>query len=181
VPPTPQNKSKGGSELKDFCLKNGTTSTLELVLIYHVELLPRLIGAQNHNHYSTSPTRKTIALFIMKLTVAALSLAGLAAATPVELAERQSCPSVYIFGARETTVSPGYGTAGGLVNQVKAAYPGSGSEAIVYPACGGQSSCGGASYDSSASQGTAAVVKAVTAYNQKCPSTQIVVIGYSQV
>jgi len=118
----------------------------------------------------------------MKFTVTALSLAGLAAASPVELAERQgSCPSVYIFGARETTVSPGYGTAGGLVNQVKAAYPGSGSEAIVYPACGGQSSCGGASYDSSASQGTAAVVKAVTAYNQKCPNTQIVVIGYSQV
>jgi acetylxylan esterase len=117
----------------------------------------------------------------MKFTAAALSLAGLAAASPVELAERQSCPSVYIFGARETTVSPGYGTAGGLVNQVKAAYPGAGSEAIVYPACGGQSSCGGASYDSSASQGTAAVVKAVTAYNQKCPNTQIVVIGYSQV
>jgi acetylxylan esterase len=118
----------------------------------------------------------------MKFTAATLSLAALAAASPVELAERQSnCPSVYIFGARETTVSPGYGTAGGLVNQVKAAYSGSGSEAIVYPACGGQSSCGGASYDSSASQGTAAVVKAVTAYNQKCPNTQIVLIGYSQV
>ncbi|KAF2689774.1 carbohydrate esterase family 5 protein [Lentithecium fluviatile CBS 122367] len=117
----------------------------------------------------------------MKFTAAAaLSLAGLAAAAPAELAERQSCPSVYIFGARETTVSPGYGTAAGLVNQVKAAYPGSGSEPIAYPACGGQASCGGASYESSASQGTAAVVKAVTAYNQKCPSTQIVVIGYSQ-
>nr|GFD57082.1 hypothetical protein [Tanacetum cinerariifolium] len=68
-----------------------------------------------------------------------------------------------------------------LVNSVKAAYPGSGSEAIVYPACGGQAACGGISYDNSASQGTAAVVKAVTAYNQKCPNTQIVLIGYSQV
>jgi acetylxylan esterase len=67
------------------------------------------------------------------------------------------------------------------VNQVKAAYSGAGAEAIVYPACGGQSNCGGISYDNSASQGTAAVVKAVTAYNQKCPSTQIVLIGYSQV
>lgn len=118
----------------------------------------------------------------MKVTVAAALFAGLAAAGPVDLAERQTaCPKVYIFGARETTVGPGYGTAGGLVNSVKAAYTGSGSEAIVYPACGGQSSCGGASYESSASQGTAAVVKAVTAYNQKCPSTQIVLIGYSQV
>ena len=118
----------------------------------------------------------------MKVTAAAaLSIVGLAAANPVEIAERQSCPKVYVFGARETTAPAGYGTAGGLVNQIKSAYPGAGSEAIVYPACGGQSSCGGASYDSSASQGTAAVVKAVTAYNQKCPSTQIVLVGYSQV
>ncbi|KAJ4355958.1 uncharacterized protein N0V89_003983 [Didymosphaeria variabile] len=114
----------------------------------------------------------------MKFTVAALSLATLAVANPVE--PRQSCPKVYVFGARETTVSPGFGTAGGLVNQVVAAYPGAGSEAIVYPACGGQSSCGGVSYENSASQGTQAVVKAVTSYNQKCPSTQIVLIGYSQ-
>lgn len=119
----------------------------------------------------------------MKFSTAAatFSLATLAAATPVAIEERQSCPKVYIFGARETTVGPGYGTAGGLVTQVQQAFPGAGAEAIVYPACGGQSSCGGVSYENSASQGTAAVVKAVTAYNQKCPSTQIVLIGYSQV
>ncbi|KAF2185173.1 carbohydrate esterase family 5 protein [Zopfia rhizophila CBS 207.26] len=117
----------------------------------------------------------------MKVTAAAaLSLAGLVAANPVELQERQSCPKVYTFGARETTAPAGYGTAGGLVNQVKSAFPGSGSEAIVYPACGGQSNCGGVSYENSAQQGTAAVVKAVTDYNKKCPDTQIVLIGYSQ-
>jgi acetylxylan esterase len=128
-------------------------------------------------------TRK-ISTITMKFTAAAaLSVLGLAAANPIELTERQSCPKVYIFGARETTVaqSNGFGTAGGLVNQVKAAYPGSGAEAIVYPACGGQASCGSVSYDSSQSQGTTAVIKAVNAYNQKCPSTQIVLIGYSQV
>ncbi|PVI05938.1 carbohydrate esterase family 5 protein [Periconia macrospinosa] len=116
----------------------------------------------------------------MKFPTAAttLSLVTLASANPI--VERQSCPKVYVFGARETTVGPGYGTAGGLVQQVQSAFPGAGAEAIVYPACGGQSSCGGVSYDNSASQGTAAVVKAVTAYNQKCPNTQIVVIGYSQ-
>jgi len=117
----------------------------------------------------------------MKVTAAPLILAGLVAANPVEVQERQSCPKVHIFGARETTVPPGYGTAGGLVNQCLSAFPGSTAEAIQYPACGGQSSCGGASYDSSASQGTAAVVKAVTALNQRCPSTQIILIGYSQV
>lgn len=116
----------------------------------------------------------------MKVTaVTALSIAGLAAAGPLE--QRQSCPGVYIFGARETTAPAGYGTSQGLVNSVKAAYPGAGSEAITYPACGGQSQCGGVSYDNSASQGTAAVVRAVTAYNQRCPNTQIVLIGYSQV
>ncbi|KAH8730565.1 cutinase [Phaeosphaeriaceae sp. PMI808] len=118
----------------------------------------------------------------MKVTAAAALFTGLAIAGPVELTERQSCPKVYIFGARETTLpqSNGFGTGAGLVNSVKSAYSGAGAEAIVYPACGGGSECGGISYDNSASQGTAAVVRAVTAYNQKCPSTQIVLIGYSQ-
>ncbi|KAF2263189.1 cutinase [Lojkania enalia] len=117
----------------------------------------------------------------MKLTAAAaLSLAGFAAANPVELEERQNCPKVYVFGARETTAPPGYGTAGGLVTRVVQTYPGAGSSAITYPACGGQPQCGGVSYDNSATQGTAAVVRAVTEYNQRCPSTQIVLIGYSQ-
>jgi len=63
---------------------------------------------------------------------------------------------------------------------VTQAYPGATKEAISYPACGGQSSCGGASYDSSASQGTAAVVRAVNSLVQRCPDVKIVLIGYSQ-
>ncbi|KAI4598411.1 carbohydrate esterase [Pestalotiopsis sp. 9143b] len=106
--------------------------------------------------------------------------AGLATANPIDLEERQSCPGVYVFGARETTAAAGYGTSKGLVDQVLAAYSGSQSAAIVYPACGGQSSCGGVSYDSSATQGTAAVVSAVNSLNSRCPSTKIVLIGYSQ-
>lgn len=118
----------------------------------------------------------------MKPTLLAPIIAAVGvSASPAEIAERQSCPGVYIFGARETTAPPGYGTAGGLVNQVLAAYSGSQASAITYPACGGQASCGGASYDSSAQQGTTAVVSAVNSLNSRCPSTQIVLIGYSQV
>ncbi|KAI8944546.1 cutinase-domain-containing protein [Xylaria longipes] len=117
----------------------------------------------------------------MKATIIPLFIAAArVSASPSDIAERQSCPVVYVFGARETTVSPGYGTAGGLVNQVLAAYPGSQALAIDYPACGGQASCGGVSYDQSAQQGTTAVISAVTSLNSRCPSTQIVLIGYSQ-
>ncbi|KAK3323133.1 cutinase [Cercophora scortea] len=117
----------------------------------------------------------------MKITAIALPLlASLASASPVELEERQSCPKVHVFGARETTVPQGYGTSAGLVDMVVKAYPGATKDAIVYPACGGQSNCGGVSYENSAQQGTTAVVKAVTDFNKKCPDTKIVLIGYSQ-
>ncbi|KAL2173068.1 carbohydrate esterase family 5 protein [Thermothelomyces heterothallicus CBS 202.75] len=132
----------------------------------------------------------------MKVTAVAVPvLAGIASANPVDVEARQSCPEVHVFGARETTAPPGYGTSQGLVNMVVQAYPGATSEAINYPACGGQASCGGidasdpetapdckssASYNSSANQGTQAVVSAVTSFNQRCPDTKIVLIGYSQ-
>jgi len=110
-----------------------------------------------------------------------LLLAGHALASPLDLEDRQAaCPKVHVFGARETTAPAGYGTAGTVVNLVLGAYSGSNAEAINYPACGGQSSCGGASYGNSALQGTAAVASAVNAYNTKCPTTQLVLVGYSQ-
>ncbi|TGJ86990.1 hypothetical protein E0Z10_g1731 [Xylaria hypoxylon] len=117
----------------------------------------------------------------MKATILAPILAAASVrASPAEIAERQSCPDIYVFGARETTVSPGYGTAGGLVNQVVAAYPGTQSSPIDYPACGGQASCGGVPYEQSAQQGTTSVISAVNSLNSRCPSTRIVLIGYSQ-
>lgn len=93
---------------------------------------------------------------------------------------RADCPSVHVFGARETTVSAGYGSSATVVDMVTSGYSGATSEAIDYPACGGQSSCGGVSYADSAKQGVAAVVSAVNAYVEECPSTQIVLVGYSQ-
>lgn len=97
------------------------------------------------------------------------------------LGAAQSCPQVHVFGARETTVPPGYGTSGPVVNSIVAAYPGATSEAINYPACGGQASCGSVSYASSAVQGVAAVASQVNAFNQQCPNTILVLVGYSQV
>lgn len=114
----------------------------------------------------------TVNMSILRATTFLLLGATLAAA--------QSCPQLHIFGARETTAPAGYGTSGPVVNSIVAAYSGATSEAIVYPACGGQASCGDVSYASSAVQGVAAVASAVNSFNQKCPSTVLVLVGYSQ-
>ncbi|KAG0158649.1 hypothetical protein PDIDSM_6166 [Penicillium digitatum] len=89
-------------------------------------------------------------------------LAGGALAVPVEvdIKKRINCPAVHIFGARETTVSPGYGSSRTVVDGLLGAYSGSTAEAISYPACGGQSSCGSVSYSNSVAQGIAAVAAA---------------------
>jgi acetylxylan esterase len=114
--------------------------------------------------------------------VALLLTAQNAFTSQFDLEERQSaCPNIHIFGARETTAPAGYGTAGVVVNLVLQAYPGSTAEAINYPACGGQSTCGGVSYGNSALQGVTAVTSAVNSFNTKCPNTKLVLVGYSQV
>ncbi|KAJ5500784.1 Leucine carboxyl methyltransferase eukaryotic [Penicillium expansum] len=109
-------------------------------------------------------------------------LAGSALAVPVEvdIEKRINCPGLHIFGARETTASPGYGSSNTVVNGLLSAYSGSTAEAISYPACGGQSSCGSVSYSNSVAQGIAAVASAVNSYNTQCPSTKLVLVGYSQ-
>ena len=96
-------------------------------------------------------------------------------------AQGQSCPEIHIFGARETSVAPGLGSAGKLIDMIVADHAGATSEAIDYPACGGQASCGNVEYGASAKQGTEAVTKAVNALSERCPDTKIVMIGYSQV
>ncbi|KKK19420.1 acetylxylan esterase precursor [Aspergillus ochraceoroseus] len=74
----------------------------------------------------------------------------------------------------------GYGSSSTVVNLVLNAYSGSTSEAIDYPACGGQSSCGGVSYSDSVVAGVKAAASAVNSFNSKCPSTELVLVGYSQ-
>ncbi|KAF7347136.1 Acetyl xylan esterase [Mycena venus] len=90
------------------------------------------------------------------------------------------CPNVHVFGARETTVPPGYGTAGTVVTSIQNAFPGATAEAINYPACGGQASCGDVSYANSVIQGVAAVANQVNSFNSQCPNTVLVLVGYSQ-
>ncbi|KAF2092357.1 Acetylxylan esterase At 0.90 angstrom resolution [Rhizodiscina lignyota] len=101
-------------------------------------------------------------------------------ASPIDLEARQSCPNIHVFGARETTAPAGYGSSGTVVNLILNAHPGATSEAINYPACGGQSSCGGVSYANSVVQGISAITSAVNSFNSRCPSTQLVLVGYSQ-
>ncbi|KAK8217270.1 hypothetical protein M8818_001523 [Zalaria obscura] len=110
----------------------------------------------------------------MLLTAITLALLSRALAAPVELEERQSCPNIHIFGARETTAPQGYGSAGTVVNLILNAHPGSTAEAIVYPAAGGNS------YGSSVQAGVQAVTNAVTSFAAKCPNTELVLVGYSQ-
>lgn len=99
----------------------------------------------------------------------------------IDIPKRASCPNIHVFGARETTASAGYGSSSTVVNDVLQAYSGSTAEAINYPACGGQASCGSVSYSASVAQGIAAVASAVNSFNEQCPETQIVLVGYSQV
>ena len=50
----------------------------------------------------------------MKVTAQSLLtaiFASLGLASPLDLVERQSCPDIHVFGARETTAPAGYGYA----------------------------------------------------------------------
>ena len=122
-------------------------------------------------------------MYLPKSTLLSLLPAFLASAAPVEdiEARQTSCPAIHVFGARETTVSPGYGSASTVVNLILQGYPGSTAEAISYPACGGQASCGGQSYSQSVQAGVTAAANQVNAFNQRCPQSQLVLVGYSQV
>ncbi len=124
-----------------------------------------------------------VVLAVFLLAGAIVSASPVAVTAPPEspnLDARASCPPIHVFGARETTAPPGYGSSWAVVNLILSAHPGSTAEAISYPACGGQSSCGGISYGNSALQGIYAVASAVGSFSSRCPSTKLVLVGYSQ-
>ncbi|KAI7269891.1 acetylxylan esterase precursor [Hortaea werneckii] len=106
-------------------------------------------------------------------SVSALLASALAAPAP-ELQTRQSCPNIHVVAARETTAPAGYGSASTFVNLILQAYPGSTSEAVNYPATGGNS------YGTSVQQGTQNVANQINSFNQRCPNSRLVIVGYSQ-
>ena len=103
-------------------------------------------------------------------------LASLVTAFASPLHPRQSCPQIHVFGARETTASPGYGEADTVVNEILNSHSGATAEAIDYPASGSNPS-----YSESVQEGTSAVCSQVSSFAQQCPDTQLVLVGYSQV
>lgn len=112
----------------------------------------------------------TIMKYIRIISGVVVALAGQAHSQ-----QQQNCPSIRIFGARETTAPPGLGSASTVVNLIQQANNGSTSESIVYPAAGGNA------YGASVTAGVAAVANQTSVFNLACPDTRIVVVGYSQV
>jgi len=85
------------------------------------------------------------------------------------------CPQIHVFAARETTAPPGFGSAKTLVDLITAAFPNSTSEAINYPAAGGDD------YANSVSDGIVAVQGQFKVFSDLCPDTILIAHGYSQV
>ncbi|KAI1395783.1 carbohydrate esterase family 5 protein [Hypoxylon fuscum] len=111
----------------------------------------------------------------MKAATPLLLLSGALAASSRDVAARQSCAAVHVLGAREeSNVPQGFGSTEALVRMIQEAYPGATSEAIVYPAAGGEA------YPPSVTAGIQAVVDQVSAYVAKCPDSAVVLVGYAQ-
>jgi acetylxylan esterase len=113
----------------------------------------------------------------MKSSIASipfLLLGSTVMAAPTEHLSKRACPNIHVFGARETTVPSGYGSAGTVVNLILNAHPGATAEVIDYPATGGDS------YASSVQAGVKAVTNQINAFAAQCPDAQLVYVGYSQ-
>ncbi|XDG00813.1 hypothetical protein ABKA04_000428 [Annulohypoxylon sp. FPYF3050] len=110
----------------------------------------------------------------MKVSTPLLLASGALAAPAGDIEARQACAKVHVFGARESTVPQGYGSSQAMISLIQGAYPGTTSEAIVYPAAGGDA------YGSSVTAGISAVVNQVSTYAKQCPDSALVMVGYSQ-
>ncbi|MCJ1436579.1 hypothetical protein MMC27_005959 [Xylographa pallens] len=129
-------------------------------------------------------------MFVLAFTVL-LPLALQAAASPYQ---RQSvfktsddCPTgVHIIGVRGTLEAPGFGAMQDVLDQLMDKLPGSDSMAIDYPASGITIGADGKpvynffQYRASEGQGLAMLSAEIEDFNERCPDTGIVVMGYSQ-
>jgi len=81
---------------------------------------------------------------------------------------------LHIIAARASTESPGPWVTGSLATLIQNSNPGTDLESVNYPATINN-------YASSSAQGTAALTAQITAYVNSCPSSKVVLLGYSQV
>ena len=84
-----------------------------------------------------------------------------------------SCSKLHMIVARGSTEPQGEGSVRAITAQIQNLVSGSSSEGIMYPATLED-------YQSSESQGAAAMVQAITNYAQACPDSKIALLGYSQ-
>lgn len=106
---------------------------------------------------------------------AAVSVSAQAAAqAAAQVAGARGCPQIQVFGARETTAPPGFGTAQDLISLILKRFPGTVAEEIDYPAAGGDD------YNDSVGAGILAVIKQTAAFSARCPNSIIIMHGYSQ-
>lgn len=112
-------------------------------------------------------------MFLPLLTALALS-SGLTLATP--LPQAAPCAPIHIMSARGSNQPAGEGpTLTPLASAIAAAYPAGTTtrEPIVWPAQLFP-------YDVNSHNGTLAVAAQLTAYAKRCPTSKIVLLGYSQ-
>ncbi|OAR03632.1 hypothetical protein LLEC1_00898 [Akanthomyces lecanii] len=100
------------------------------------------------------------------------------ASIPQQAQQRDDCPEVHVFGARNTGTPQGFGAAGDFVNDIVEA-TGATKEAIVYPA-NGDAGLTDPKYKASVQAGVKAVTDQVSKFAARCPETKIVLVGYSQ-
>lgn len=81
--------------------------------------------------------------------------------------------AVHMIIARASTEKPGVGIIGGVATQVQQQLPGSDVEAVDYPATL-------ENYQQSEAAGVSAMTTLVTAYTARCPTSKVVLMGYSQ-
>ncbi|KAG5914520.1 hypothetical protein E4U61_005609 [Claviceps capensis] len=106
---------------------------------------------------------KVASLFILSQLVAAAHL----------MPKSPACLPVHMMVARGSLEASGTGLLQSLVQEICKRHPSSTVEPIDYPA-------GMEDYDVSVTAGTQAVKKQITSYVERCPKSQVVLLGFSQ-
>lgn len=119
-------------------------------------------------------TPKLIALAAAGLTATGLAVFAAGAPAGAVPAQGSGCAAVSIITARASTEAPGEGMTGALVTQIQNASTQTVSRASVsYPATL-------TNYANSSAQGVSALKTQLTNLVNSCPSTKVVLAGYSQ-